>query len=805
MRTRIEILLLAVLAIAGCAKEPDTVKDPEGIVLELYLEDTQTKATRIGDGTLNENVVSSALDIFFYDETTLEIRKEVLGAVRSGTLVQIQTNPNDLEGVFGTMAAGAHCGVFVVANFSGSYQGTPGSRTITQIKSSLLPAPDWELLPQTSFVMTGEQQVSLGNIKSSTPVYASIGLARVAAKVTFELTVTQNAQGEAESWEPDVRNMTVYMVNAMRKASLAASPEQMPATTAATYGAGETVLYAQYEDKLLYDTGTTRARARGNETVESPVYSTTHNGEMKPFYTYPVTWETGSSMEPYLKLIIPWTYGRTTRKYYYKIPFHGNALERNHWYNISIDVKILGVEQADPPEVDITYGIAAWSGEMDQSTAQNITSETSVPATVITTRFLTIPTTEFILYDHDELEIPIHSSHDVEIVGFNVDTDNAYKPAHQDDDTHYVGNSGVRLYNPYLSTLNLSEVAGVRPDYSTDPPTASVNAEGWSIAADGRNTVNVSHSLNRDLSGDDFDVAPYTLRFRVRHKSAPDQYYVDVTIEQRPAIIIQPQRNSDNGTPDGRGHTTEDGYVFINGVRTNTDMSTNRTNTNFNMYVVETSVLPSDGESGLSSYVLGDPRQWTPVSVTGGMSQEDYAQGVSIADGTTRRMMYYYPAAEDLQHSVFIAPAFRTASSFGTSSSLSRDNAVLRCATYQEDGYPAGRWRLPTRAEIEYMVSLSQKGKIPTLFSAESDVKYGGYWCSDGAVFPLSNGTIQHKDLDEAMSMTVYNSSGSTLGTGVHWARCVYDEWFWSDTLHEKAERTVWTWGDEERSTVRKK
>ncbi|MBR4808710.1 MAG: hypothetical protein IK031_00330 [Bacteroidales bacterium] len=813
MRTRISYIALSALfalSLSGCVSEAFTSdRKGQAIVLNLYVEGAETKAPRNGNAALNENYIGNTIDIFFYDEDNLRVVKEVIGAIRSGTMVEIQTNPNELEDIFGTLGAGAKSGLFVVANFTGTYEGTAGSRTLTQIKNSVLPAPNWEALPQTSFVMTGDQLVSLGHAGGSTPVYANVGLERVAAKVTFEVTVAENASGDS-SWTPVTDNMTVYMVYAMRKATLGADPVSMPATATATYAPGEPIVYSQYLDKPLYDTGTTRDRSRGSgqnvSVVASPVYSTTLNGAEKPFYTYPLTWETGSAMEPYMKLIIPWEYNNVTRKYYYKIPFLGNALERNHWYHISIDVQILGTEQADPPQVEIHYAIANWSGQMDTSTAENITSVTSVPATVITTRYLNIPTTEYVLFDQDQIIIPIQSSHDVEVKGFQMDGTNAYQPAHVDDQSNYIG-TNVSVYNPYTDNLDLSSVQAVHPDYSTDPPTPVSSASGWTITVNERESITVSHTLNRTMADSNFDVAPYTLRFRVRHQSESDNYFVDVIVEQRPAIIIKPQRNSDNGTPNSKGHTTEDGYVFINGVRTTTDQSSNRKNTNFNMYIVETSVLPTDVGSALRNDVLGDPRATSAgVSYTTGLTADDFAQGTDIADGSTRRMENYYPAQEDEDHNVFIAPSFRIASSFGTSSSMTRAVALQRCATYQEDGYPAGRWRLPTRAEIEYMVTLSQKGKIPALFSAESDVRYGGYWCSAGAVFPLTDGTQAYKTYAEASAMTVYNSNGSTLGTGVHWARCVYDEWFWEDTQHEKASsKTVYTWGDEALNTVRKK
>ena len=154
MRTKILYFALLALLLAGCVKETDFRASKGGIVLELALEDHQTKATRDGETDLNENLIAQTVDIFFYDLSTLQVTKEALGALRSGNLVQIQTNPNDIQNIFGTMGAGAKCGIFVVANFTGTYDGTPGNRTITEIKNTLLPGPDWEELPQDSFVMT---------------------------------------------------------------------------------------------------------------------------------------------------------------------------------------------------------------------------------------------------------------------------------------------------------------------------------------------------------------------------------------------------------------------------------------------------------------------------------------------------------------------------------------------------------------------------------------------------------------------------------------------------------------------------
>ena len=855
MRTRIIHLVLLTLALAGCYREP--LLEENGILLNLVLEDPQTKTERNGDGALNENVLSSTVDIFFYNESTLAITKEALHVVRSGSLVQIPTTPDDISTIFsGTTAVHAKCGVFVVANFSGTYQGTAGSRTITQIKESLLPAPNWETLPQASFVMTGEGQAELTAPANSTiPVQKTISLTRVAAKVTFDVTVAENASGDS-NWSPDTEHMSVYMVYAMRKATLGGAPVNMPASDAVAYEQGGTVVYPQYVDKNLYDTGTTRSRNRNKINVQCKVYSTAHDGE-KPFYTYPCTWVTGSSMEPYLKLIIPWNYNNTTRKYYYKIPFAGNSLERNHWYHISIDVQILGTEQADPPQVGITYSIADWSGSMDTTEAGDFTSPTSVPAAVITSHYLNIPITEYVLYNEDELVIPMQTSHDVEVVGFSVDTQNAYQAAHQID-ANFVGNN-PRLYNPFTTTLlSAGSIMSARPNYSAATTSADTHsftsntapdANGWALTVNGRESLTFSHLLNRDLESSSYDVAPYTLRFRVRHQGDASGYYVDITIEQRPSIIIRPYANS--------GGNSHYGYAFVNGGQNNessngnwsrsgfllfgysyscTDgtwtgqpnypnsdnitadeywdyylgsapntVSESDNNSNTNMYVIETTVLPSSGSGNLTHYVLGDPRTRTVDNLAG--ANGEWSGNKASVTGTTRRLTNYYPAG-DTAYDNFISPKLRIASSYGSTYSVTYDNARRRCASYQEDGLPAGRWRLPTVAEIEYIALLNTDGKIFRLLGSQSRYNSKGkddpttdYWCNSGYM-TIYNGTNDQWPANEnRIPSPVHNTEYASSDT--KYVRCVYDDWYWEKTTYATlASKGTFTWGDQNRNDV---
>ena len=137
-------------------------------------------------------------------------------------------------------------------------------------------------------------------------------------------------------------------------------------------------------------------------------------------------------------------------------------------------------------------------------------------------------------------------------------------------------------------------------------------------------------------------------------------------------------------------------------------------------------------------------------------------------------MCTYY--GTDYNSTFMISPKFRIASSYGVTSSITFTNARYRCASYQEDGYPAGRWRVPTRSEIEYVVRLSAEQKIPTLFN-----NGGNYWAADNTI-------------------CVPNSAnGGSVGTGngnSAFVRCVYDEWYWTDTCN----KTTFTWGDAQRN-----
>ena len=114
-----------------------------------------------------------------------------------------------------------------------------------------------------------------------------------------------------------------------------------------------------------------------------------------------------------------------------------------------------------------------------------------------------------------------------------------------------------------------------------------------------------------------------------------------------------------------------------------------------------------------------------------------------------------------------ISPQFMFASSYGACNYTisTKADAEKRCATYQEDGYPAGRWRLPTEAEVKYAIQLYNWGVIPELFSSGQR-----YWSAQRL--------IDCNDIEANVS-----ANNNTR------VRCVYDTWYWG-TEHEKGSTT---------------
>jgi hypothetical protein len=127
-------------------------------------------------------------------------------------------------------------------------------------------------------------------------------------------------------------------------------------------------------------------------------------------------------------------------------------------------------------------------------------------------------------------------------------------------------------------------------------------------------------------------------------------------------------------------------------------------------------------------------------------------------------------ASQNLADQNIIAPEFYISSGWNAMYNTTFANIVKRAATYQEAGYPAGRWRLPTEAEIAFIMDRqgTDEGVIPTLFARTSGVYY---WAASGRCYDAYQNTFNGLH-------SRYQLSAS--------CRFVYDTWYWGSTAAAK-------------------
>lgn len=791
-------MILATVPACSVKEDIYAEEEGEGIVLRFFSDEslvvTKSKTQKDGVDALNENVLAS-VEYFLYSNANKNgdaVIHGYLENVRQNAPISVPMT-SDLVNYTLCPNNATNFWVYAIANHHRIVAaGDPEDLSGTDVATISAKTRDLELdgenvkTPQSSFLMATDGIFEVTPVRRRNTIVASanVGLKRVAAKITVSVrvvpqveirntvTVSGVTDTRTEIWKPRLNEAYVYLVNGAKTGQVSGEPvegSELSSYAQANFdlNSGENYSYKTYTKKVDED-GNEILDANGlvqyTEETKTGIF---YPAEI-PFYTYPETWKYGTEEEPYLKLAIPWDreagvsdgntpFGTTSKIYYYRVYCPATAIDisnaeflRNNWYKVVLNVGILGSEM-DGGEMIINgqYYVVDWqereTGSGGEGTGVN---DSDKEAEIKGARYLFINEDNFTMYNLDDLMIPYVTSDPCEIVDFK-----AIKYDFSGSTKQTVTSTNMADWNMDLSLV-----------------TTTTGAH-----------ISFNHPLNNDTSTDDYDVSPYIITFTLRHKD-DHSYAKTVTIEQRPAIVIDSQLNSD-GTDDNHR-----GYVYINNVSSNSNYTEawyrNSTlsgqNSNPNMYLISTSVL-SD-----SDMLIGDPRTTTPYRDT------DLVSGWSSAstrfiDGTTgHRLTNYYPAESDEAFKDVIAPVFRVASSYGKSTSMSFDDARRRCASYQEDGYPAGRWRLPTMAEVLYITTLSQKSMIPELFTFDRSAALDkSYWCASGKI-------------DGVYGVPTY-FSGTTDDN--RWVRCVYDEWYWSGMTYnnqdaERVDISTFTWGD---------
>lgn len=772
-----KLLTYAILACAlvSCAELSDKVGDlSNGITITLRPAATVTKAGDITstDGTgvdaLNENKVTSLSYWFYANETSNTVL--VSGNMTFDTPLQISeptTIPLDItEAQFDQIFSGRTTArLFAVANVAAS--SFTGKTSRADINAVALTVQNGGK-KQSTFAMSGEGTVTKNTTTTNRVASGSVSLTRAIAKITLNIKLAHSYSIYYDEGGEVIPGGTEVTTEIPLDDDY--DPE-LP--TGIEKGIVNTPLYSQMtytlhngaEDGVVGGSAVATSDRFTTDTLKyfvEPEYVANEpylfNGLTNPMYTYARTWEqyqpSGASgdTQPYLLIMLPW---KTTtfedgeqvgqavyQNTWYKMVFNSNNFEANAWYNIVLSLNGLGSLTNGEPQViePLEFNIYDWKPSLEVSTAFN----TVVVIGDDEYRVLDIPRDELVLYNITTASIPYYSSHPCSIVS----------------------------------------VVQSKPNYSsrnTTITTTNVTSSGYVTIDNTNNTINFNHTLNNDFTSSNFDYVPYTYTITIKHTD--DASYTDVvTIVQYPAMYIVAEASTPAQNNDDKPR-----YLFVN---KNTAAASawytvegvDATSNNKNMYVISVSQF---GEG--SQMHIADPRSMTAktndqLAITG----SGYAGRQTDAAGRT--LTYYYQTNTDKSHEYEVAPKFRFCSAYGQlgSNSMTLENAVKRCATYQEEGYPAGRWRLPSTGELLFIANICAKGLIPPLFSSGMD-----YWTATGAYTYSQSGGGSVRERSYSSSTRLF-------------CRCVYDEWYWENSeVMPTCDKGTFTWGDMERSNFR--
>ena len=669
-------------------------------------EITRAVSRSDGNNAYGEDTIATA-DVFFYtaDGTLLyDVAKEnVTLSAPDANGVVTATVPMPSDNTDLTQAAK----VYVMGN----RQATDGQVADTNKSEAALRAlkftTDLAAVPTaaTTFAMDGTGDITVtGNEISGT-----VELVRNAAKITLTVNLPDTLIADRKTYKPQTDNITVTFNEGVK-----------------TFG-------------VESDAFDVEQRAGTTDNGNTPV-------TFAPFYSYPTTWKTGDDNEPYFTLHVPW--GETNadgsvttyKTYHYRVPINKThfendgktlALNRNHWYQVSVNVGVLGTPEAsDEVELTANYEVKPWGN-------------LPIGADLLDFKYLVVDQREISIYNVADAQITFASSNDVTVT---IDSIAYYNYAQATTRRINIDNQRrkrVRTGNSYSNFTNTNNKdQNQYTDYQLADDNTTTKAQTVAIAKDA-GVVDFSHTILADT------YVPHDIYITIKHTDdTTGEYEEKVKITQYPPIYIVGQRslagsvfvNKQKATASGSGQSgyndvEDDDDHDIGSVQGYNTVDGSGTNNNQNQYTVYVTISPN------TTTMIGDPRKSEGSALSGIDELTNYQQ--TKVDANT-----------------IISPAYKIASSYGKTTEVTYENAVRRCASYQENGYPAGRWRIPTKAEIEFVVNRSTGGDIPTLFN-------GGYWASNGQYYNTTDGW--------------QGTDGSITSTNTHYVRCVYDVWYWGN------------------------
>ena len=728
----------------------------------------ETRATEHGDNTLNENNINF-VDLYFFpngksneDAVLVEDNHAVEFDTSGGDttyFVKVRTGDTKLNELFGSTQNGS-CEVYAVANSS---QKSPSASTcLDSLRLRVLRHNFGAQLTQGHFIMQSNPEKLATVVLKDGAATGSIPMTRVAAKLQIYLNVPDtlhvyNKDGSGFAvWKSDRSHMSIVFNNGLMDYTLNGKDTSHP-------------------DSSFYNSMQVDMHKYATMTRNTVDYDYSHT----PFYSYPFSWKETDTHVPTFIIAVPWsklnpgtgsdTYGTPEITYYQVHPnMLTGKLQSNYFYRMYMKIETVGSTDNTTP-VDITpsgYRIQPW-GEVKVNTHKDVTGDlyrytylvvdptsvvlnnTSTTTLHYTSSSALTKDTKITKVEYNSYETPGQVTHhtltadDLAKLTTNryeldyTSTPGQIKFTHNVDDGTYAAKTiTIQVANDdglselvtitqypaiYMHTF-VGDNAFVDGYFShvADPASSIGDAISNRYSSGYYNSVNYG---NISTSGGSY----YTYYQNTQNVTVPYGSMVKALAQTSGGIV-----NNSITEITVTSFNSNNGFYEANGTKYYYQIGDPRTNANYSSSDLQPYLTKQEYDNYYRVY-------WLTLTSWG-----DNAAKIKKASNTK----------------TIIAPQFFVSSGWNSSTSVTFANAQKRAATYQEAGYSAGRWRLPTEAEIMFITARQREGVIPVLFAMDSS---SNYWASSGRLY--RNGQF-------------YDASTNAQG----YMRFVYDTWYWGTT-----------------------
>lgn len=728
----------------------------------------ETRATEHGDNTLNENNINF-VDLYFFpngksneDAVLVEDNHAVEFDTSGGDttyFVKVRTGDTKLNELFGSTQNGS-CEVYAVANSS---QESPSKSTsLDALRLRVLRHNFGAQLTQGHFIMqSNPEKLATVTLKDGAAT-GTIPMTRVAAKLQIYLNVPDtlhvyNKDGSGFAvWKSDRSHMSIVFNNGLMDYTLNGKDTSHP-------------------DSSFYNSMQVDMHKYATMTRNTVDYDYSHT----PFYSYPFSWKETDTHVPTFIIAIPWsklnpgtgseTYGTPEITYYQVHPnMLTGKLQSNYFYRMYMKIETVGSTDNTTP-VDITpsgYRIQPW-GEVKVNTHKDVTGD------LYRYTYLVVDPTSVVLNNTSTTTLHYSSSSaltkDTKITKVEY---NSYETPGQVTQHTLTADDLAKLTTNRYELDYTSTPGQIKFTHNVDDGTYAAKTITIQVANDDGLTELVTITqypaiYMHTFDGDNAFVDGYFSHVKSPASSIGDAisnwyssgYYNSVNygnIRTSGGSYYTYYQNTQNVTvPYGsmvKALAQTSGGIVNNSI---TEITVTSFNSNNGFY---------EANGTKYYYQIGDPRtnaNYSSSDLQPYLTKQEYDNYYGVYWLTLTSWGDNAAKIKKASNTkTIIAPQFFVSSGWNSSTSVTFANAQKRAATYQEAGYSAGRWRLPTEAEIMFITARQREGVIPVLFAMDSS---SNYWASSGRLY--RNGQF-------------YDASSNAQG----YMRFVYDTWYWGDT-----------------------